>query len=178
VEPCFHLALDEEKKRYDRHQNSPGDPGYREFLNKLFLPLKERLEPGARGLDFGSGPGPTLSVMFEEAGYPTELFDPFYANRRKVLNAQYDFITVSEVIEHLRNPKESLDLLWSCLKNKGWLGIMTATVPETGNFSKWYYIHDPTHIGFYSEKTFTWIARHWNAHLERIAPDVALLQKN
>jgi len=50
-------------------KNSPDDPRYRAFLSRLFIPLNERIAPESCGLDFGSGPGPTLSVMFEEQGH-------------------------------------------------------------------------------------------------------------
>jgi len=32
-------------------------------------------------------------------------------------------------------------------------------IPCEENFSKWYYKRDPTHIAFYTSKTFKWLAR-------------------
>ncbi|MGB2360319.1 MAG: methyltransferase, partial [Porticoccaceae bacterium] len=58
-----------EKAIYDQHQNSPDDLQYRRFLSRLTEPLLERLGPCSRGLDFGCGPGPTLSVMMAEQGH-------------------------------------------------------------------------------------------------------------
>ena len=95
-----HLNAQEEKERYDLHTNSPDDPGYREYLKKVQEPVCERLEEGMfvkpaslLGLDFGSGPGPTLSKMFEESGYRMNIYDPYYAKDEKVLEEKYDFIT-------------------------------------------------------------------------------------
>ena len=48
-----------------------------------------------------------------------EIFDPFYAPDSKVLEQQYDFITTTEVLEHLHHPRSELDQLWSCLKPRG-----------------------------------------------------------
>jgi len=45
------------------------DPRYRRFLARLAEPLIAHLPKGARGLDFGCGPGPTLSLMLREAGF-------------------------------------------------------------------------------------------------------------
>ena len=65
----YYLSSKAEKAVYDLHQNSPDDPEYRRFLSRLFIPMMGRINPKSRGLDFGSGPGPTLSVMFEEADH-------------------------------------------------------------------------------------------------------------
>jgi hypothetical protein len=112
----FHLSPGEEKAQYDHHENSPDDLGYRKFLGRLFEPVNTRLLPGRKGLDFGSGPGPTLSVMFEEAGHCVSLYDPFYAPDAAPLNRQYDFVTASEVVEHFCEPAKDLQRLWSCVK--------------------------------------------------------------
>jgi cyclopropane fatty-acyl-phospholipid synthase-like methyltransferase len=39
------------------------------FLSQVFNPVMVHLKKGAKGLDFGCGPGPTLSLMFEKQGY-------------------------------------------------------------------------------------------------------------
>ena len=77
--PYQFLSPKEEKSEYDLHENSSDDPGYRRFLARLFDPVSHQLAPNSYGLDFGSGPGPTLSVMFEEAGHSMEIYDPFFA---------------------------------------------------------------------------------------------------
>ena len=73
----YYLSLVEEKKRYDFHQNHSDDQNYRNFLNSIFNPMQKKLLPGSFGLDFGSGPGPTLSVMFEEVGHNLSIYDYF-----------------------------------------------------------------------------------------------------
>ena len=115
----YHLSREDEKVEYDKHQNSPEDAGYRKFLSRIYNPVHERVKIGSKGLDFGSGPGPTLSRMFEEAGYIVNIYDPFYAPDRTSLTQRYDFITASEVLEHCHNPSDDLDLLWGLLKPGG-----------------------------------------------------------
>ena len=177
VPPRFFLSPDEEREVYDQHENSPDDPGYRKFLSRLFEPMNARLPPGSHGLDFGSGPGPTLSVMFKEAGHTTAIYDPFYAPDAAPLTAQYDFITASEVVEHLHRPGEELSRLWSLLKPGGLLGIMTKRVIDQAAFSRWHYKNDPTHVAFFSTETFAWLADQWNAKLDICGDDVVLLEK-
>ncbi|VVM25362.1 hypothetical protein BSPWISOXPB_3417 [uncultured Gammaproteobacteria bacterium] len=81
----YHLSDVEEKLRYDKHQNKPNDSAYQVFLSQVFNPVMVHLKKGAKGLDFGCGPGPTLSLMFEKQGYQVDLFDKFYADIQKFL---------------------------------------------------------------------------------------------
>ena len=176
--PAEHLPTrEEEKAQYDLHENNPEDSGYRRFLGRLADPLLEKLPPGSVGLDFGCGPGPTLSLMLEEAGHRVALFDPIYHPNPGALEGQYDFVTATEVFEHLHHPRRDLEVLWNCLRPGGWLGVMTKRARTREAFSKWHYIKDPTHVGFWSGNTFRWLAGYWDAQLELIEPDVALLRK-
>lgn len=177
-----HLSAVEEKAYYDLHENQPDDPGYRKFLSRLFDPLNARLLQNRRGLDFGSGPGPTLSRMFEEAGHDVTLYDPYYASDVSVLSTQYDFITLSEVVEHLAAPGIELDRLWNCLSPGGWLGIMTKRVRDPQAFRTWHYITDPTHVSYFSEATFRWLTAKWStqelrAELVVVGADTVLIEK-
>lgn len=171
------LSAEAEKKRYDLHQNASDDPGYRRFLERLFLPLKARLSPGCSGLDFGSGPEPALSMMFANAGHPMTIFDPIYHPHLAAFEARYAFITASEVLEHVREPSWELNRLWGCLDLGGILGIMTQPAKERNVFPEWHYKNDLTHIRFYSPQTFDWLARAWNAELSVVEPDIVLFRK-
>ncbi len=176
--PSFqHLSAEEELKRYDLHQNSPDDEGYKKFLERLFNPLNDRLLPGRCGLDFGSGPGPTLHGMFMDCGHDMKIYDCFYADDRSVFDLTYDFITATEVVEHLFNPQKELDRLWLCLKPGGFLGIMTGFVESKEAFKKWYYKNDETHVAFYSKKTFEWLREKWKASLEFPGDGVVIFRK-
>jgi len=177
VPPEYFLSPEKEKAEYDKHQNSPGDAGYRLFLSRLSVPLLDQIAPGSKGLDFGSGPGPTLSLLFEEAGHTVNLYDPFYAPEKKVLTEKYDFITMSEVVEHCQNPARDLALLWGLLKLGGWLGIMTGMALDMGAFSQWRYKDDLTHVCFFSTHTMKWIAEQWEVKQIIDFNNVWLLQK-
>jgi Methyltransferase domain len=172
-----HISADEEKSRYDQHNNHPDDPDYRAFLSRIFVPMQQRLNPGSCGLDFGSGPGPTLSLMFEEAGHRMAIYDHFYAPTSSTLDQPYDFITATEVMEHLHRPGFELERLWSLLNPGGLLGVMTQLVPESTPFADWYYIKDPTHVCFFSSSTCEWLAEHWQAELAFPGKNVMLFQK-
>ena len=178
VPDAYHLSPAEEKSHYDLHQNSPDDQAYRGFLSRLFEPVNAGIAAGSSGLDFGSGPGPTLSVMFEEAGHRMAIYDPFYAADTSPLAIQYDFVTASEVAEHFRRPADDLARLWSCVRPGGLLGIMTKMALDREAFVRWHYTNDPTHVSFFSRETFAWLAAEWSAELTFAGQDVALLSKH
>jgi hypothetical protein len=178
VSEIYFLSKQEEKKRYDLHQNNSEDQNYRKFLNRIFLPMKEKLLLGSFGLDFGSGPGPTLSVMFQEIGHKVDLYDYFYAQDSSVFQKEYDFITATEVLEHLHHPQKELDRLWACLKQDGTLGIMTKLVLNKDAFAFWHYKNDPTHVCFFSKTTFYWLADKWQAEVSFIDNDVIIFYKS
>ena len=174
----YHLDLVAEKAEYDLHQNSPLDQGYRKFLARLLDPVNAQLAPNSHGLDFGSGPGPTLSVMFEEAGHSMAIYDPFYSPDETPLQQTFDFVTASEVIEHFRNPAEDLERMWSCVRPGGLLGIMTKLALGRSAFADWHYKNDRTHVCFFSYETLKWLATKWGATLTLVGDDVAIFVRN
>lgn len=177
ADPGAQLSDLDEKQIYDQHQNLPDDPGYRKFLNKLAAPMLSKLATPSCGLDFGSGPGPTLSLMLAEAGHSMAIYDPFYAPDKQNLARQYDFVTCTEAIEHFNQPAGEWQILLSLLKPGGWLGVMTQMVISQARFANWHYKNDPTHVSFFSRETFEFLAQRDSLKLEFVGSDVLLLQK-
>ena len=173
----YSLSPAAQKATYDLHQNNPKDKGYRQFLSRLSVPLIERLDANQKGLDFGCGPGSAMSVLLTAYGHQVNLYDPFYYNHPAVFNHTYDFICATEVVEHLDNPDQTFTTLFKILKSDGWLGIMTKLVIDNRPFDQWHYIRDMTHICFYSQHTFEYLAQRFDARLDFVAADVILLNK-
>lgn len=177
VDASHFVDSETERKRYMQHRNDPYDAAYRAFLSRLADPLLERLPPGQAGLDFGCGPGPALARMLTEAGYRMQLYDPFFYPDTSTLNHVYDFITCTEVAEHMHHPAEEFSLFDRLLRPGGWLAIMTLFQTEDKRFADWFYWRDPTHVTFYREGTFRYIAGEFG--WECIVPrkDVVLMRK-
>lgn len=173
----FHLSPDAERAVYAQHENDPSDPRYRAFLSRLFVPMRARLALGASGLDFGCGPGPLLATMFRESGVDCAEYDPMFADDRALLTRQYDFISSSEVFEHLADPAGVLTQLLGLLRPGGWLGVMTKRVTADAAFATWHYIRDSTHISFFGDRTFEWIGERYGLSVTFESPDVVLLQR-
>ena len=176
VPPSSWVDSAAERARYDKHRNVPFDPGYCRFLSRLAEPLIQHVAAGSQGLDFGCGPGPALARLLEAKGLQVRLYDPFYANDATVWQTRYDFITATEVVEHLREPAVELDRLFGALRPGGCLGLMTKWVDDERWFTQSRYIRDPTHIAFYRADTMRWIADHWSATLHIPAADIALFE--
>jgi len=173
----YYLSEKDEKEIYDRHENSPKDDRYRKFLSRLFIPFIEKIHPNSKGLDFGSGSGPTLSVMLEEVGHSMKIFDKYYFNEPEALHDSYDFITATEVFEHLKRPGVEIERLINLLNPFGFLGVMTKFASDLEHFKDWHYKNDPTHICFYSLKTIDWINNKYGLKSTVFGSDVVIFEK-
>lgn len=171
------LTEAQERDVYALHDNHPDDPGYRRFLSKVTAPLLQRLEAGSYGLDFGCGPGPALAAMLEDSGMHVSLYDPFFHPDQATLARRYDFVTCTEVVEHLHRPADVFRQLDRLLKPGGWLAVMTCFQTDDSRFANWHYRRDPTHVVFYRETTLAWLASAYGWDLEVPAKDVALFRK-
>lgn len=163
---------------YLLHQNKIGDPGYRQWLARLATPLLERLPANQSGLDYGCGPGPALAAMLSEAGHQMAIYDPLFFNDDKVLEAQYDFMTCSEVVEHFHDPFTEFGRIDQRLKPGGLLAIMTQFQTDDAAFAGWHYRRDPTHVIFYRETTFQLIAQTHGWHCEVPQANIVFMYKS
>jgi SAM-dependent methyltransferase len=176
LNPASFLPKDQELARYNLHQNSITDLGYRSFLNRIVAPLSAQLLPGARGLDFGCGPFPALAALLSERGFNVATYDPFFFPDRSYLEQQYDFVVSSEVFEHFHEPATEIEALVELVRPGGWLAIMTEVLRDQ-LFEEWHYVRDPTHTAFYAPQTLEWIAAHWQLELLVPHKNVALFRK-
>lgn len=158
VPPAYHLSTEGEKKRYLTHNNDPHDPGYIKFLSPVAELVVLKHPAHSKGLDFGCGTGSPLPGMLEAKGMRMNVFDPFFAPHFEVFDQKYDFITCTEVMEHLRNPFAETARLLQMLNPGGSLYIKTELRTPERDFAKWHYIRDMTHISFFSKKTMDWMA--------------------
>lgn len=166
-----------EKQEYDLHQNTPDDEGYIRFLSRVATPLSSKLNSQSTGLDFGCGPSPVLANLLKQQGHSVSLYDPFYFPETDVLSKHYDFISSTEAIEHFHQPAKEWQIWLNCLKPGGWLAIMTKRVINKDRFANWHYKNDITHVSFFSEATFAFLAHRDGLSVEFVGTDVVLMRK-
>ena len=162
---CYGIFVDEKLKpdreteilRYQKHNNNIDDEGYRKFVASITSAIMRDFIKNDKGLDFGAGTGPVISKILKENGFQIELYDPFFHNYPKLLDAQYDYIACCEVIEHFHDPKKEFSLLKRLLRKNGKLYCMTNIYNENIDFSTWDYKSDFTHVFIYHKNTIWYI---------------------
>ncbi len=156
--PSLYLSESEEHIRYSHHNNDSADEGYKKFLGKCVTPLTPFLKSHFSLLDFGCGPGPTLTLMVNHLVQTVVDYDPLFFPWPEQQHRQYDVVTATEVVEHFKHPKQDWDLLVSLVRPDGFLAIMTQFLKPETNFGEWWYKNDPTHVCFYRPQTFNYLA--------------------
>ena len=167
---------DSERARYLTHQNGPQYPGHVAFLRRAIDPTLPYLAPGARALDYGCGPVPTLSVVLRAEGIACEDYDPLFLP--ELPEGPFDAIFATEVVEHMHHPGEELARIVDLLRPGGLFTLMTEPWTEADAFADWYYARDPTHVCFYHERTITYLcAAYGLAVVERPEPRVWVVRR-
>lgn len=154
------ISEEDEKKRYDSHQNSESDPGYRNYLKQIADAVLPYVKENEVGLDFGCGRSKVLEEILHSDGVHVSSFDLFYHPEQDLLEKKYHFLILSEVIEHLRDPREIMLKLKELLHPRGKIFIKTKWYPaEAQKFSEWFYKRDLTHVQFFNETSFQELGR-------------------
>lgn len=175
VIPECRLNNNEEKSRYDMHNNTNTDD-YVAFLSRLANPTLQHLSVNSYGLDFGSGKSQAMANLFRQAGHRCHCYDIFYYPNTALLQQQYDFIIASEVIEHLYDPKAVFEQWLSLLKPSGILAIMTGFRPSDKDFPNWWYKNDPTHVSLFSTDSFQYLKEHYRLQIIHTDKNIILFK--
>ncbi|MGV7221011.1 MAG: class I SAM-dependent methyltransferase [Nitrospinales bacterium] len=164
VSPEFFITKNKEVGRYLEHENNLESEGYVDMFNKKIDVIAEFCSGAKTVLDFGCGYEPVLKTLLSRAGYEAKGYDiNFFPDEG--LNSTYDLVISTETFEHFKEPGKELGKIKTLLSGDGYLAVMTRHYPlldgkaDLESFTSWYYQRDPTHICFYSTKTFEWIAK-------------------
>ena len=172
------VSLSAEKERYDAHENSSDSEGYLSYLSGIADSIHQHLHPKSRGLDFGSGKTTLMENILEGKGHDVLSYDVFFHPEVPYTESKYDFIILSEVIEHLRDPFQEMAKLTELLHKDGKIFIKTKLLPEKG-FNSWFYKRDITHVQFFSLDSFKYLAQSLHLHeAEVIGADLFLFRNN
>jgi len=172
-----YLDTEKEKEHYDNHHNNLESLGYVKMFEKL---IEEFVPPNIEtALDYGCGEGEVLPILLQRRGIACDRYDLYYHPDKIYEDRCYDMIVSTEVFEHLDNPLQSFETLLSHIKKDGYLLLMTYFHPqESKEFLQWFYIQDITHIGFFSIKTFEYLAQKYNLKiLKHNQKNTVLFQK-
>lgn len=170
------ITAEEEKARYDLHENDASEQ-YREYLGGIADALLPKLSAGSVGLDFGCGKSLLMEKILEGHGHRVESYDLYFHPKESVLDADFDFILLSEVIEHLASPVEVMTRLKGKLRTGGKLFLKTKLYPpDPMAFHSWSYKRDPTHIQFFEFTSLKKLGEIIDLpQLEVLGPDIFML---
>lgn len=176
MRPEFLLSSELEKLRYQQHENHVEDVGYQNFVTPLCDLILKSVKPHLSGLDYGCGPGPVVTYLLSKQGYKIDLYDPFFKPNDEVFKLKYDFIFACEVVEHFYHPFLEFQTLIDLLKPQANLFIQTQFYHSGLNFKSWSYKNDPTHVGFFSEPCWEWLAQFFSLQIKYMDRKSGLIQ--
>ena len=146
----------EELSRYETHNNDEADERYRQYLSQVVAEISPFIKAGETALDFGSGKTDFLSKLLREENLESESYDLYFFPNDGIWTKKFDVIVMCEVIEHLRDPLETMLKLKSMLKPSGRFFIKTKFLPENKDtFKNWYYKNDQTHVEFFNPQSMS-----------------------
>lgn len=148
----------EETERYLKHQHKDLDQGYYQFIQPLVQQILIKAVKGEKILDYGCGHQPVLAEYLTHEGYTCAHYDPLFYPDRVLLEIRFDHLICCEVMEHFHHPRQSFEEMFNLLKPGGYLFCMTDLYENAPDFGSWYYKNDPTHVFFYSIRSFKIIA--------------------
>lgn len=147
-----------------------------QFLFDLVLQC-ETTDHSLLGLNFGRTLNPKSLRRVTARGHQINQYDPSLAPWTKQLNQQYDFICCYRVFEHFRFPRKEWTLLCELIKPGGWIAINTPLLTDLAGFDKWHYKNNLTHVSFYQQQSFKYLAENVGFKLLFAANDLILVQK-
>ncbi len=162
----FFIPQQEEVDRYLEHENNIENEGYVAMFENAIKQVNDSCDKVRWVLDYGCGYEPVLKTLLEKRGFATDIYDENFFSEAK-LRQNYDLIISTETFEHFKYPEKELNHIVSLLSPSSYLAVMTQLYSfknKTASkelFKNWYYKRDPTHIVFYSDQTFAWIAKYY-----------------
>ncbi|MCB0407048.1 MAG: class I SAM-dependent methyltransferase [Bdellovibrionales bacterium] len=178
LSPFQRLSLDAEKQRYLEHENNLDDPRYLNYLQRTWQQLGLSKTKGFI-LDFGCGPTKGLENLLQESQFEILSYDPIFHPLDFVEHHEnIDIVFCSEAIEHMFDPSSIFTIWKQLLKKGGQIILRTAFHPGVEQLEGWWYRLDPTHIGFFNEKTFQWVAQNWSFEVQKLHSPYAVFKNN
>ena len=153
----FHLSPDDEEARYMLHHNTISNEGYVEMFREK-ITLVHQYCPGITSvLDYGCGHEPVLTELLKRDEYDCDRYDLYF--HPEFPEGSYDLVISTEVFEHFRDVRSEINKISSLINPGGFLAVMTSFHYAIDHFEDWWYHSDPTHICFFSFRTFDWISK-------------------
>lgn len=101
-----------------------------------------------------------MSDLFKKKNFSVDSYDLYYFPDMTIWSKKFNFIILSEVIEHLRDPIKEMKRIRDLLLPDGKIFIKTKLHPgDKTLFENWFYKRDITHIQFFSDESLGYLAK-------------------
>ncbi|GIU42928.1 methyltransferase domain-containing protein [Shewanella colwelliana] len=170
-----HLPPAAELNKYQTAANK--HKALQQFVMSLLEQCAQQTTQPLLGLNFGRTLETSVVNTISQRGHQLYQYDPFFAPDHSLLKQQYDFIACYKVFEHFRFPNKEWNLLCSILKPGGWIAINTQLLVQLNGFAKWHHKNNLTHVSFYQQATFQFLAQQADFKLLFASNDLILVQK-
>lgn len=167
-----------ERQHYGRAQKKSKQKQLSQFILPLLDQISQQQTGKLNGLNFGRILDKKSQQTILNTGNLVNQYDPFFAADQSVLKQLYDFVCCYRVFEHFRHPHREWLLLNQLVKPGGWLAISTPLLTDKDHFTKWHYKNNPTHVSFYQQSTFEYLAFNSDFELLFASKDLVLMQKS
>lgn len=171
------LTLKEEQARYDSHENDVESEGYQKFLRPVVNCILQHQTTQDHGLDYGCGPSSVIEYLLKQQNYLMDVYDPYFYPENLKPWKTYDYVSCTEVVEHFHQPLIDFAKILQIMKPRARLYIKTGWLVEVAQFPQWHYHRDPTHVGFFNEKSFGFLAQKFGLQLQQMRSECVILVK-
>jgi 2-polyprenyl-3-methyl-5-hydroxy-6-metoxy-1,4-benzoquinol methylase len=139
------------------HDNSATNDGYVRFLETIAEVVIANTPAEGSVLDFGCGKNAVLETIIKrQSSLNCDSYDPNFNRFLSSSETIYDTIVLCEVIEHIRDLQEELDLIELLLKKPdGRVIIRTQKYQSLETFPTWWYRQDSTHVNFFNDRSLS-----------------------
>ncbi len=163
-DPSLRLALEQEKHRYETHNNDLTNSNYMGYMEKSWKLILGQLDLSKSSeiqiLDYGCGPTQAFEYFGKKSEVQIDSYDPLFFPKLDEFKP-YDGIVMHESFEHFYQPGQELATACRSLKPDSQLWIHTQIYTDDTDLNTWSYTRDPTHVVFLTDFCLEWIRKNF-----------------
>lgn len=154
----------EKAKISNKRQGNP--PPYLEQAFMIKVLAENGIIDGSDMVDFAGGYGTLSNILIKYFKISLPVFDPYVQNNDRNIYiskenlGKYNTVINSALFEHITT-RESFDEINDCVADAGCMIIHTVVCENIPNDANWFYMRQPVHCAFHTNKSMTILMEQW-----------------